>query len=698
MCGYRVGIDIGGTFTDLVALNEETGELANIKLSSTPRSPADGVINAFQRFLENKEPTSVTVLSHATTIAVNALLGQTGLELPRTGLITTAGFRDVLEIGRQRRHELYDLFIERPKTLVPRKYRYEVNERVDHNGRVIRKLDPANVRRVARRLKRDKIRAVAIGLLYSYRNPRHEKEVTRILRAECPDVYVTASHEVAPEHREYERISTTVVNAVLMPIVSRYLDDLSDRTRAFGISAPLCVMQSSGGIAPKEIAVNQPVRIVESGPAAGVIASAYYGKLLGLDNIMSLDMGGTTAKAGAIRDGVPQVVSEYEVGGKIHSGRIVKGSGYPVRFPFIDLAEASAGGGTIAWVDEGGALRVGPVSAGADPGPACYGRGSDATVTDANLVLGRLNPGCLLGGGKQISAELARRAIEKKICSETGLGLVDAAAGIVRIVNSSMTKVLRIVSVERGFDPRDFILIAFGGAGPMHACAIAEELSIKKIIVPNNPGLFSAFGLLTADFTYTQVCALMTNIREVSAQELENTFQDLQTQGKTILESQNIRPETLVFSRQLDMRYWGQAYELTVSAPEAISSEELSKIEHSFHTKHESVYGYSVTKDAVELVNARLISIGVVAPPRLPEHEVGREEPSSDALLTRREVYFEKYEGYRQCPIYTREKLAPGNVILGPAVIEQYDATSVIYPEWNARINRIGGLEIGLEG
>jgi N-methylhydantoinase A len=375
MCGYRVGIDIGGTFTDLVALDERTGRLTNIKLSSTPGSPADGVISALERFLEDKEPANVAVLSHATTIAVNALLGQTGLELPRTGLVTTAGFRDVLEIGRQRRHELYDLFIERPKTLVPRKYRYEVNERMNYNGRVIGKLDPVNVRRVARRLKRDRIRAVAIGLLYSYRNPRHEKEVTRILRAECPDVLVTASHEIAPEHREYERISTTVVNAVLMPIVSKYLDDLSERIRAFGISAPLSVMQSSGGIAPKEIATGQPVRIVESGPAAGVIAATYYGKLLGLGNIMSLDMGGTTAKAGAIRDGVPQVVSEYEVGGKIHSGRIVKGSGYPVRFPFIDLAEASAGGGTIAWVDEGGALKVGPVSAGADPGPACYGKG-----------------------------------------------------------------------------------------------------------------------------------------------------------------------------------------------------------------------------------------------------------------------------------------------------------------------------------
>jgi N-methylhydantoinase A len=698
MCGYRVGIDIGGTFTDLVALDEQTGELANIKLSSTPRSPADGVIKAFQQFLETTEPANVNIVSHATTIAVNALLGQTGLELPKTALVTTAGFRDVLEIGRQRRHELYDLFIEKPKTLVPRKYRYEVNERIDYNGKVIRKLDPANVRRVARRLKKDGIRAVAIGLLYSYKNSKHEKEVRRILRAECPGVLFTASHEIAPEHREYERISTTVVNAVLMPIVSRYLDDLSDRTRTLGISAPLCVMQSSGGIASKEIAVKQPVSIVESGPAAGVIASTYYGKLLGLKNIMSLDMGGTTAKAGAIRDGVPQVVAEYEVGGKIHSGRIVKGSGYPVRFPFIDLAEASAGGGTIAWVDEGGALRVGPVSAGADPGPACYGKGSDATVTDANLVLGRLNPRYLLGGGKQISTKLAKRAIEEKICSKMRLPLVDAAAGIVRIVNSSMTKVLRIVSVERGYDPRYFILIAFGGAGPMHACAMAEELNIPEIIIPNNPGLFSAFGLLTADFTYTQVRALIRNIKEISPQELENTFQDLQTKGKTILESQNICGENLVFLRQLDMRYLRQAYELTVTAPERISNEELGKIEDSFHTKHESVYGYSVSEDAVELVNARLVSIGVVAPPMLPEQELAREEPSSEALLERRGVYFEKYNGYEQCPIYAREKLVPGNVIPGPAVIEQYDATTVIYPEWDTQINRIGGLEIRSKG
>ncbi len=698
MCGVRVGIDIGGTFTDLVAIDEQSGQIVNIKLSSTPRSPADGVIRAFQQFLTTTGPTDISAVSHATTIAVNALLGQAGLELPRTALITTAGFRDVLEIGRQRRHELYNLLIEKPRTLVPRRYRYEVKERVDYNGKVIRKLDPGNVRRVASQLKRDGARAAAIGFLYSYKNTEHEKQAKRILQQEYPEVLVTASHEIAPEHREYERISTTVVNAVLMPIVSTYLTDLSDRIRTLGITSQLCVMQSSGGIASKEIAVKQPVSIVESGPAAGVIASAYYAKQLDLEEMISFDMGGTTAKAGAIRHGVPQVVTEYEVAGKIHSGRMVKGSGYPVRFPFIDLAEASAGGGTIAWVDEGGALRVGPVSAGADPGPACYGKGTDATVTDANLLLGRLNPECLLGGRMRISAELSKRTIEERICGRTGLPLVEAASGVVRIVNSSMTKVLRIVSVERGYDPREFTLIAFGGAGPMHACAMAEELKIPKIVVPNNPGLFSALGLLTADFTYGQIRALMRNITEVDSEELESVFEDLQTKGSRVLESQNVRRENLVFLRQLDLRYSGQSYELTIPAPQRILSDELRKIEDSFHHKHESVYGYSVREEPVELVNARLVSIGVVTPPTMPQQELTSKEPPSQALLGKREVYFEKYEGYERCPIYGREKLAPGNVILGPSVIEQYDATTVIYPDWDARIDRIGAIEIELRG
>lgn len=697
MCGYRVGTDVGGTFTDLVAINEVTGELLNIKLPSTPRTPAAGVMEAFREFFQTTRPEDVTAVSHATTIAVNALLGQVGLELPAVGLITTAGFRDVLEIGRQRRSELYNLFIQRPRMLVSRRYRYELEERVGFDGKVIKKLDPKSLRRIVTKLKKDDLKAVAIGFLYSYKNPEHEREVKRVLEKKCPCVFVTASHEIAPEHREYERISTAVVNSVLMPIVSVYMEELSEKIAALGITSPLCVMQSNGGIASKEVIARQPVSIVESGPAAGVVASAYYGKLLGINDVVSFDMGGTTAKAGLVRGGVPEIVTEYEVAGKVHSGRVVKGSGYPVRFPFIDLAEASAGGGTIAWVDEGVALRVGPLSAGADPGPACYGKADEPTVTDANLILGRLNPEHLLAGKMKIFEKLSKKSIEEKICSKTGLKLTEAAAGVIRIVNSSMSKILRIVSVERGYDPRQFTLIAFGGAGPMHACALAEELSISKIIVPGNPGLFSALGLLATDFTHSGIRPVMKEIDTIGTEELEEIFEDLYAQGYKIIESQKVPPRNMVFLRQLDMRYFGQGYELIVSVPEKLTEGDLSSAKESFHSKHESVYGYAAREEPIELVNARLVSIGVVARPKLPKQELADSKPSSDALLTKRKVYFEKYEGYVECPIYVREKMVAGNVILGPAVIEQYDATTVVYPDWDVHVNKIGSIEMSIK-
>mgnify|MGYP001136373087 CR=1 FL=1 len=698
MCGNRVGIDIGGTFTDLAVVNEETGQIANIKVPSTPSSPAQGVISAFRMFLQTTKPQDVTTVTHATTIAVNALLGQVGLELPTAALITTAGLRDVLEIGRQRRHELYNLFVERPRALVPRRYRYEVEERVGYDGRVIKKLSPRSLKRVVTRLKRNGVDAVAIGLLHSHKNPYHESEIKKAVEKDCHGVFVSASHEVAPEYREYERISTTVVNSVLMPIISAYLDQVSSKIAELGVPSPLCVMQSSGGIASKEIVQGRPVSIIESGPAAGVIASACYGKSFGLQNILTFDMGGTTAKAGAIRNGVPEIVTEYEVAGRVHAGRIVKGSGYPVRFPFIDVVETSAGGGTIAWLDEAGALRMGPLSAGADPGPACYGKAADPTVTDANLILGRLNPEYLLAGKMRLFPEASKKAIEEKICRKSGLELTEAAAGIVRIINSNMAKILRMVSVERGYDPRQFSLISFGGAGPMHACVLAQELCIPRILVPSNPGLFSALGLLTADFRHDGVRALMKAIDSVSAEEVEAAFENLRSEGRRFLECQGVQSESMVFSRQIEMRYIGQSYELTVPAADRLTSQELSLAKESFHSKHESIYGYSVPTEPVELVNIRLASIGLVPRPRPSEQRFVGKEPSDDAILSMRRVFFEKYEGFVECPIYLRERLAPGNSLSGPAVVEQYDATTIVYPDWNACIDKIGSIQMTFMG
>jgi len=695
---YRVSIDIGGTFTDLVALDERSGEILNIKVPSTPREPAKAVVEAFREFLGKTDNTEVLVIIHATTIATNALLGQLNLELPKTALITTSGFRGIIEIGRQRRHELYNLFIQKPRTLIPRRLRFEVEERTGPKGEILASLNKNQVKSLANQLEKEKVKAVAVTLLFSYINRKHEREIGKILKKMVPKIRVSLSSEVAPEYREYERTSTTVVNTVLAPIVGRYLDDLQRKITELGVKAPLCIMQSDGGIATKNVVSKKPVSMVESGPAAGVIASAFYGKILGINNILSFDMGGTTAKAGAIKEAKPEIVSEYEVAGKVHSGRIVKGSGYPVRYPFIDLAECSAGGGTIAWVDEGKALQVGPISAGAEPGPACYGRGGkQPTVTDANVVLGRLNPKYMLGGKMEIYPKLSEKAILKDVCGRIHLEPIEAAAGIIKIANSAMAKILRIVSVERGHDPRDFVLMCFGGAGPMQGCALAEELRIGKIIVPLNPGLFSAYGLLAADFRNNLVKAIMKLVDEVDVKKVEAVFQKLEFQGASLLEKQRVPKVNMHFIRQMDLRYFGQSYELTIPTSKPFTKEILHQTVESFHKKHMAIYGYAVKDEPVELVNVKLISVGLVEKPKLKGKPLYREKPSKEAIIAKRKVFFEQNNDYIETSIYRREKLKAGNVINGPAVIEQYDATTVVYPDWMASADRFGNIILSMK-
>ncbi|MGD2142671.1 MAG: hydantoinase/oxoprolinase family protein [Candidatus Bathyarchaeota archaeon] len=408
---YRVSVDIGGTFTDLVAMDEDTGKVLNIKVPTIPKNPEKGVVEGFIKFLVDNDPESVGMVSHATTIATNALFGQVDLELPKTALITTRGFRDVIEIGRQRRAEVYNLFFQRPPMLVERRHRHEVRERVDHQGHVLEPLIKVDLQAAIKAIQGEGIKSIAVGFINSYLNQAHEKEVLRAISQALPGVHCTASSLISSGYREYERFSTTVVNAVLIPIIQTYVRQLASDLKGLGIASPLYVMQSNGGMATAEFVSERPATIVESGPASGVIASAWLGELMGKDEVVSFDMGGTTAKAGTIRGMTPEVVQEYEVAGTVHMGRLLKGSGYPVRFPFIDLAECSAGGGTIAWVDEGSALNVGPLSAGAEPGPACYDRGGDdLTITDANLILGRLNPQNLLGGDMKIFPDLSMKA------------------------------------------------------------------------------------------------------------------------------------------------------------------------------------------------------------------------------------------------------------------------------------------------
>ncbi len=688
---FRVSVDVGGTFTDLIALNEDEGSIFKIKVPTTPTDPEQGVEEALQEFLTSSRHAEISSVIHATTIATNALTGQIGLELPKTSLITTKGFKDIIEIGRQRRHQLYNLFVQRPKPLIPRRYRYTIEERIDAEGDIVTPLKQAEVVNVSNEILENNIEAVAIGFLNSYVNPVHEQRVKEIVNRVCPNLLVTTSYEVSPEHREYERFSTTVVNACLMPIVSTYIDNFLKMLRRIGIKSQLQVMQSSGGITSGETVRDLPASVIESGPAAGVIAASFYGKLVGLENVLSFDMGGTTAKAGILKAYMPEVVTEYEVGGNYHVGRIVKGSGYPVRFPFIDLSECSAGGGTIAWVDSGKALRVGPLSAGAEPGPACYGHGGEApTVTDANLLLGRLNPEHLLGGKIRINRDLSEKAVKSSICDILEIGVVQASSGIIRIVNSNMSKILRIVSIERGYDPREFTLMAFGGAGPMHACALADDLGISSVLIPLNPGLFSTLGMLAADSTHHFVRPIMKGADEIDVIYIKNLCIEMEREGRKVLDNEGSHFNNTHFMFYADLRYHGQAYELIVPISKPIGKNSLSDLIKSFHEKHRLVYGYSVDKGRVEVVNLRLTAVGVTSKPILRKMNSAVKEPIKAS--SNRQVFFEELDKFIDCPIYLRNQLKAGNIINSPSIIEQYDSTTIIYPSWEATVDGYGNL------
>ncbi|MCW4037021.1 MAG: hydantoinase/oxoprolinase family protein [Candidatus Bathyarchaeota archaeon] len=684
---FRVSVDVGGTFTDLVALSEESGDILNIKVSTVPRNPEEGVMTALSRFLEGREPSSIKMVGHATTIATNALFGQVDLELPKTALITTKGFRDVVEIGRQRRAEVYNLFFRRPRMLVERRHRYEVEERMGPDGSVLVPLSITDVEEALEDMEAEGVESLAIGFLNSYTNQSHEEEVLRMAEERLPNVRSSSSSRLSGGYREYERFSTAVVNAALVPIIHTYISQLAKDLEASGVGAPLYVMQSNGGMATAKVVSDRPVTIVESGPSSGVIAAAWLGELVGRPEVISFDMGGTTAKAGTIRGRVPEVVSEYEVAGKVHMGRLLKGSGYPVSFPFIDLAECSAGGGTIAWTDKGGALNVGPVSAGANPGPACYGTGgTEPTITDANLMLGRLNPQSLLDGGMPVYQRNARAALEL-LGGKLEMGVDEVAASVVRIANSIMSKILRIVSVERGFDPRRFALVAFGGAGPMHACPLAEELGIGEIVIPPNPGMFSAMGLLTADIFHDYSRAMVRRACEVDPAAIEGLFMEMEGEGRETLMAEGVETVAMRFQRQLDLRYLGQSYELAVNVASPFDSEALASGVKAFHNRHKDVYGYATADEPVELVNIRLRAIGMIQKPQLKENKTSS---GSVTQKDQRLVFFEGEEEWVETPIFDRRSLVPGANIGGPSIIEQYDSTTVVYPGWIVSVDKYG--------
>lgn len=680
----HVAVDVGGTFTDLVAFDEESGSVHVVKVRSTPRNPERGFVESLRELAARHgvDLSRVGTVVHVNTVGTNLLRGQVGLKVPKAALVTTKGFRDVIEIGRQNRPELYNVFYARPRPLVPRELRFEVDERVDGRGRCLKEVDPRELDVIARRIAEEGVETVAICFLESYLNPVNEmKAKWHIERA--TDVPVSASYEVDPEHREYERTSTTVVNAVLRPVVSRYIEEVRRMLGELGVRGSLEVMSSSGGLIDVGEAAERPVATIESGPAAGVIGAAELARRMGLRNVISLDMGGTTAKAGAVVDGQPLYVPEIEVGGKVHMGRVIKGSGYPVRYPSVDLAEVSAGGGTIVDVDEAGGLKVGPLSAGADPGPACYGLGGTmATITDANLVLGRVES--LLGGEFPLRRDLAESALGR-VAERLGSSVTDVASAAVALVNHQMARAVHLVSLERGYDPSEFALMAFGGAGPMHAAELAQQIGVSTVIVPPHPGLFSSLGLLMTDFRYAFVRGFIRTVSKGSEGLVEGLFEEMEREALRRIEERGRGVEGAVVLRSLDMRYYGQGHELEVRVGRPFDAEEAVR---AFEELHEAVYGFRHRGEPVEATAARLTVI-------VPRKKLSLRRPEGiDGMPStrRRRVHFDGE--WLETDVFRREGLAAGFSAEGPLIVEEYDSTTVVPPGWRVLVDELGCMVV----
>ena len=685
---WRIGIDIGGTFTDVALVEEGTGRIGIAKVLTTPHDFGEAVIDGIGRGLaENAiDPADVALLSHATTVVTNALLEKKGA---KAGFIATRGFRDLLELRRSSRPDLYDLFQDAPNVLVARRYRYEITERIDAQGEVVTPLAEDELPALIEAIRSAGLQTVAVSFLFSFLNDTHERRVGEALRAALPDVGVFLSCEVLPEIREFERASTTAVCAYVGPLLASYLDRLSKATTALGLP-PLHVMGSSGGVFDIAEGLRMPAMAVESGPAAGVIAAALAGRQLDRPNLISFDMGGTTAKASVIVNGEIAVTAEYEVGGAANARRWMHGTGHPIRVPVIDLAEVSAGGGSIAWVDPGGALKVGPHSAGAAPGPAAYGRGGvHPTVTDANVVLGYLDRHALLGGGLPIDAAAAERAVLTDVGAHYGLSAADAAERIVRIVNSNMAQALRIVSVERGHDPREFSLIAFGGAGPVHAVALAEELGIPEVIVPPAPGAFSALGLVATDLKRDYARTLYADLGSVPPERVADIFETMEAAGAAMLEAAGVPAERRALVRSADVRYRRQAYELNIPMSGGpITREALDALAAAFHGRHEQTYGHANRAEGVQLVTLRLTALG-----RRADLRLARSGDAALAKVRKRSVWFAS-SGFIDVEVHWRDGLIFGQRLTGPAIIEALDSTVVVPPRWRVLVDGMGYLRI----
>lgn len=682
----RIGIDIGGTFTDLVAIAAD-GQVITHKVPSTPHDYGEGIIDGLRALLAS-DGGAVGEVLHATTVGSNTVLEGKGA---RTALITTKGFRDILEIRDLRMPVLYDLHWTKPRALVERRLRLEVIEKLRPDGSVLLPLDKASVEAAIDMLRAEDVRSVAICLLHSYANPAHERAVADTVRAALPDVAVSVSHEILPEIKEYPRTSTTVINAYVQPVVRTYITSLAARLRAIGVEAPLQLMQSNGGLASADFAATVPARIIESGPAAGVVGGAALAVKLDEPRVITFDMGGTTAKAGLVENGDVLRSEALEVGAGVMAGsRLLVGAGYLLKLPAIDLAEVGAGGGSICRLDAGGAPKVGPDSAGADPGPVCYGRGgSEPTITDCNLVLGYLDPAGLVGGALKLDIDAARAAIARRLAEPLGRSVEEAAFGMLRLASASMMRAIRAVSVERGRDPRQFALLAFGGNGPLFACAIAAELGISRVIVPPLPGVFSAFGLLVADTEHHATQSLRMRLDEADATRIGAVLRGLLATGAERLASDGFPPERRVFRQAAAARYVGQSSEIEVRLPDGDSFP--ANFAELFGVEHERTYGFRAPLDEpVELMGLSVIARGVPERPRLPDAV----PPLAAAVPASRRAWFPD-GGWTEVAVVDRSALSDVPRA-GPLIVQEYDATCLVPRGATAMLDAFGNVRVGV--
>ncbi|MFC2948123.1 hydantoinase/oxoprolinase family protein [Virgibacillus sediminis] len=678
---YRIGVDTGGTFTDVSLIEEKTGKSYVTKVPSTPSKPSVAVLNGVEQIVKEVgiDTKDLSFFIHGTTVATNALLEEKGVN---TALLTTKGFKDVLQIGRQTRPKLYDFRARKSNPLVPRNLRFELDERIEANGNVLKEISRVELKKLAALLKENKIESLAVCLINSYINASHEQEVKRILNELVPEVSITLSCEILPEFREYERTSTSVANAYVLPKMKHYLKHLDDSIKEMEIPSNLYVMQSNGGVISADTAMNMPVRTMLSGPAGGVLAGCIVAKNTAYKNIITIDMGGTSLDTALIENEEPQYTTVSEIDGR------------PIKVPMVEMHTIGSGGGSIAWIDAGGALRVGPHSAGADPGPVCYGKGgTEPTVSDANVILGRLNPDSILGGRMKMDVESARKAMKEKIAAPLGITVEEAAEGVLRVINANMVRGIRVISIEKGHDSRNFSLMAFGGAGPLHAVDIAKELGSKEVIIPPSPGIACAMGMLMADVRHDYVQTYSTKLSALDFNKVNEIVDSLAAEAKQDLENEGFAEDDIELEASLDLRYIRQAYEINVPIHDLkVTESSLAKATNLFHEIHERVYGFNRKGEELELINVRLIGNG-----KIKEVSTDREELLTDGKVEKigeRDIYFN--DSFVTTPIYERTSMNSSVSITGPAVIEQLDSTIIIHPDQKVTTDHTGNLIIDL--